>query len=134
MKSKKNVVKEQDRLLRIEEVSLYVGSSIYAINYWYAWKRKHPENEIAKKLPEFIQDHPRGTRMWKESELWRIIEFKQALPKGRNGILGDITQRYWHKKKNEEKENAEKANRNTNKGTSKKEVNKKGSKGRTNKG
>lgn len=82
-----------EKLLRIEEVALLVGASTQTINNWYRWKKKNPEHQLAKLLPDYIQEGNRQMRFWKNSDIWSIVEFKNNIPHGRNGILGDITQR-----------------------------------------
>lgn len=91
----------EERLLKLEEVAILIGSSGKSINNWYWFKRENPDNEYAKMLPDYIQESPRQTRYWKESDIWRLIEFKQAIPQGRNGIMGSVTQKYYHKDKGE---------------------------------
>lgn len=90
-----------ERLLKLEEVAVIIGSSFKSINNWYAFKKANPDNEYAKLLPEFIQNGDRQTRYWREGDLWRLIEFKQRIPQGRNGIMGSITQKYYHNKEKE---------------------------------
>lgn len=82
-----------EKLLRIEEVALLVDSSTQTINNWYRWKRLHPEHPLAKMLPDYTQNGERQKRFWKKSDIWAITEFKNALPHGRNGVLGDVTQK-----------------------------------------
>lgn len=82
-----------EKLLRIEEVALLVGASTQSINNWYRWKKLNPEHTLAKLLPDYIQEGARQMRFWKNSDVWKIVEFKNSIPHGRNGILGDITQR-----------------------------------------
>lgn len=92
-----------EQLLRIEEVALLVGTSTQTINNWYRWKRLHPDHELAKLLPDYIQENPRQMRYWKKSDIWTLTEFKNTIPHGRNGILGEITQKQYQKtKKNKE--------------------------------
>ncbi len=91
----------KEKLLRLEEVALRVDVSFKTINNWYMFKKRHPDNEYAKMLPDFIQNGARQTRYWKASDIWKLIEFKQAIPQGRNGIMGDVTQQYYKKKVNE---------------------------------
>ena len=86
-------------LLRLEEVAILVGVSFKTINSWYAFKRMHPDNEYAKILPDYIQAGNRQKRFWKKSDIWKLIKFRQSIPKGRNGVLGDITQKYYRKQK-----------------------------------
>ena len=96
-----------DNLLKIEEVAVLVGSSVNTINFWYRFKRMEPDNEYAKQLPDFIQSHPRQTRYWKREDVWKLIEFKQNLPHGRGGVMGNAT---WvnNKWKSKEKKNGTK--------------------------
>ena len=91
----------EERLLRIEEVALLIGSSSKSINNWYWFKRENPDNEYAKILPDYIQEAERQTRYWREADIWKLLEFKQRMPKGRNGVMGSITQRYYKKEAKE---------------------------------
>lgn len=83
------------RKLRVEEVALSVGVSVKTINNWYQFKKENPDNKFAKMLPDFQQEHPRATRFWYTEDIWKILEFRKAIPKtGRAGIMGSITQKY----------------------------------------
>ncbi len=93
-----------ERLLRIEEVAIIIGSSSKSINNWYWFRRENPDNEYAKMLPDFIQEGARQTRYWRESDIWKLIEFKNAIPQGRNGIMGSVTQKYYHKEEENKNE------------------------------
>ena len=81
-----------DKLLKIEEVAMMIGVSSQTINNWYRFKKLHPENELASILPDFYQEKPRQIRYWQKSDIWALVEFKNKLPHGRNGILGEVTQ------------------------------------------
>ncbi len=87
-----------EKTLNAQEVALLVGCSVYMLNVWYKWKKLHPEHELAKLLPDYTQAGGRQTRYWKMDDVYKIIEFRQKLPIGRNGILGDVTQKYVKKK------------------------------------
>lgn len=87
-----------ERKLRIEEVALAVGVSSQAVNNWYRWKNLNPQHELAKLLPEYEQDGERQTRYWNQNDIWKIIEFKQSIPRGCKGVLGEVTQKYRKKK------------------------------------
>lgn len=87
-----------EKLLKLEEVAIIVGTSSKSINNWYWFKRENPDNEYAQMLPDYIQEGARQTRYWKESDIWKLIEFKSSIPQGRNGIMGCVTQKYYHKK------------------------------------
>lgn len=97
---------KDERLLKLEEVAVIIGSSVKSINNWYWFKRENPDNEYARMLPDYIQEGARQTRYWKESDIWKLVAFKQAIPQGRGGIMGSVTQKYYNAKKEaaEEKE------------------------------
>ena len=82
-----------ERLLKIEEVALLVGVSTQTLNIWYRWAKSNPDSELVAYLPKYTQSGARQTRYWTQSDVWKLIEFSKAIPKGRNGIMGDITQR-----------------------------------------
>ena len=82
-----------EQLLRIEEVAMLAGISSQTINIWYRWKKHNPDNEYAKMLPDYVQSGARQMRLWRKSDVWALIEFKNAIPHGCKGILGDVTQR-----------------------------------------
>ena len=83
-----------DNLLRIEEVAILVNVSVKTINEWYVFKRTEPKNEYAKMLPDPIKDNT-GRRLWKQADIDKLIQFHNEIPKGRNGIMGKVTQRYY---------------------------------------
>ena len=89
----------EERLYKAEEMALMIGVSTPTLNIWYRWKRTHQDHELAKLLPDFIQSGPRQTRYWRQSDCWNLIQFKQSIPHGRNGILGETTQAYVRKTK-----------------------------------
>lgn len=74
--------------IKIEELAMRIDSSVQTINNWYKWKREHHDNELASLLPDYIQEGVRQTRYWNYSDIWKFIEFKQAIVHGRNGIMG----------------------------------------------
>lgn len=84
----------KDRLLRVEEVALQIGVSVQSINVWYRWARQNSDNEYAKILPQYIQTTSRSVRYWRQSDIWKLLEFKASIPHGRNGVLGSVTQKY----------------------------------------
>ena len=98
--------------LKVEQVAAIVGVSAKTINNWYWFKHLHPDNEYASKLPDYEQASDRSTRYWSMEDVYKLIEFRANLPHGRNGVLGDITQRY-SRSKREEKKNGKKESRST---------------------
>jgi len=91
---------ERTKLLTLEEVAVSVGVSVQTINIWYRWRKQNPEHERAKMLPVPIQAKPRQTRFWEPQDVLQLIEFKNTVKTGRNGIMGSITQKYVKKEKN----------------------------------
>lgn len=85
---------DRTKLLTIEEVAVSVGVSVQTINIWYRWRKQNPEHERAKLLPDFIQTKPRQIRFWEPQDVLKLIEFKNSVKIGRNGIMGQITQKY----------------------------------------
>jgi len=96
--------------LTAQQVVVILGISENTLNFWYRFKRENPENEIAKLLPDYIKKNEKSKRYWKRTDLDKLIKFQQSLPKGRNGIMGGITQRY---KKEDTKNGKKSANRST---------------------
>ena len=84
----------KERMIKVEELALAVGVSVKTVNNWYAFKQAKPENELAKLLPDFQQEHSRATRLWKFSDIWRVKDFQAKIRIGRNGHMGIITQKY----------------------------------------
>lgn len=91
-----------ERLLRLEEVAVMIGSSSQTINYWYRFKKAYPDNEYSQMLPNFIQDGERQTRYWKPSDIQKLVNFKNTIPHGRHGILSPITQKYLKNRKEQD--------------------------------
>lgn len=90
---------ERTKLLTIEEVAVSVGVSTQTINIWYRWAKQNPTHDRAKMLPTPIQAKPRQTRFWEPQDVMKLIEFKNTVKTGRDGIMGSITQAYVKKKK-----------------------------------
>lgn len=85
--------------LKIEEVAVLCGVSVQSVNNWYRFKRKNPDNEFARLLPEYVTLEGCRQRMWDKSDVDALIAFKQRMPRGCKGVMGSITQRYVKKGK-----------------------------------
>ena len=81
------------KLLNANEVAVVVGISIQTLNNWYRWKKINPTHEYARLLPKYQQVKGRSARLWSVDDINSLVEFKQKIPHGRNGILGDVTQK-----------------------------------------
>lgn len=86
----------------IQELSLIIGVSTQSINGWYRWKRLHPEHELAQKLPDFTRIGVHRTRYWDVDIIPKIVEFRESIPQGRGGVMGEVTQKYVKKVNNNE--------------------------------
>lgn len=86
--------------LTAQQVVVMLGISENTLNFWYRFKRENPDNEIAQLLPDYTKDSEKGKRYWKRTDLNKLIKFQQSIPKGRNGIMGTITQKYYKKEDN----------------------------------
>lgn len=87
--------------IKVEELAVLLDVSIQTINNWYRWKKLYPDNERAELLPDYIQDGPRKTRYWDRNDVYKLSEFAQTITRGRNGVMGVVTQRRLHKSKGE---------------------------------
>lgn len=87
-----------ENLMNVNEVAVLIGSSIQTISSWYRWKNLNPDHALAQYLPDYVQIGNRRQRFWHSSDVWKLIEFKKAIPQGRNGVMGEVTQMYVKKK------------------------------------
>lgn len=87
------------QLLNVQEMAVYVGSSVQTIGSWYKWKAMNPTHPLAKLLPDYKRVGNRNTRYWERDDIEKLIQFKVSLPQGRNGIMGSVTQQYVKKNK-----------------------------------
>ena len=91
-----------ERLLSSQDVAVLINRYPSTISLWYRWKKEHPDHELAALLPDYIQEHSRSKRMWKESDVYKLIEFEQNIVKGRKGVMGSVSQKYQKKKRGKE--------------------------------
>lgn len=87
---------KEEKLYNANEVAFYIGVVVPTLNRWYLFKKENPDNEWSNEIPEYITltDGQKAQRYWKESDIWRLRAFKDKFPKGRNGIMGSVSQRY----------------------------------------
>lgn len=93
---------DDERLLKVQEVAMTIDSSIQTISGWYRWKKENPDHELAKLLPDYQRIGNKNTRYWRQSDIWKLLQFKKSIPQGCRGIMGSITQKYVKKKKDKE--------------------------------
>lgn len=87
-----------DNLLSVQEVAVLIKSSVPTISSWYRWKRLEPNHPLAQMLPDFERHGAHRTRYWRYSDIPKLIEFKDTIPQGRNGVMGRVTQAYVKKR------------------------------------
>ena len=76
---------------KVEEVAVRLGVSTQTVNRWYRFKRENPEDKICKLLPDYKiskSDKNLPTRIWKESDVNKLIKFRDSVTRGRDGIMG----------------------------------------------
>ena len=99
--------KLKNGMLTASEVCNQLGISVKTLTNWYKWyyddNFDKPEN--IPELPMYIQTHKNGPRFWTEQSLQGLHKFHEFLPKGRNGIMGEFSKRYWPARKEDSKEN-----------------------------
>ena len=79
------------------KISQYLDISVQTLNSWYKWYNdesivKPPDTPF---LPPYEQASTRGKRLWSEDYLYDLRKFKEWIPKGRGGVMGDINARCW---------------------------------------
>ena len=83
-------------LLGATKVAARLDISVASLNNWYRWyfsDCEKPEN--MPELPKYIQHHARGARKWKEEDIEKLQKFKDWIPKGRGGVMGDWNAQFW---------------------------------------
>jgi predicted DNA-binding transcriptional regulator AlpA len=95
-----------EKNLTASQVAQKVGVSVKTLNGWYGWVRddsfKKPDDLPA--LPDYIQIGSRGVRLWSKNDIKLLKKFGAALPKGRNGVMGEYNQKFWGKRAPKDKE------------------------------
>lgn len=86
--------------LTANKVSQELDITVVTLTNWYAW---YNNDEIKKpddvpELPQYEQAYERATRYWKEEDIEKIKVFKDWLPRGRGGVMGEQSKKFWGKK------------------------------------
>lgn len=86
-------------LLSATKVCYHLDITARTLDLWYKWyelaKDKPKDTPI---LPPYVQKNKRGKRLWKSEDIKLLKEFKKWIPKGRGGIMGEFSQKYYHSK------------------------------------
>ena len=90
----------KDNMYTATEVSKELNISVKTLNNWYLW---YNDKTLSKPndtpiLPDYIQEHERGPRYWTKDSIAELRYFQNWLPRGRNGVMGRFSERYWGKR------------------------------------
>lgn len=87
------------------KVAQYLDITVVTLNNWYYWYNS-PESKKPQDtpyLPPYSQLTPRGKRYWDKADLRALRKFQKWLPRGRGGVMGIASSRYWgSRNKNQE--------------------------------
>lgn len=77
-------------MMRVEEVAMRIGVSTQTLNRWYRFKKKNPDAEFTKNLPDYsFEPIPCGVvRVWSEEDVYKLVQFKANIKAGRTGKMG----------------------------------------------
>lgn len=85
------------RVYTATKISQFLDISVPTLNSWYKW---YNDPTFVKPidtpyLPPYIQKSKMGIRYWDEDCLYYLRKFKDWLPRGRGGVMGDMNARSW---------------------------------------
>ena len=84
-------------MMTATKVSQYLDISVPTLNNWYKWYNNPRYEKPANmpKLPAYTQIGKRGIRYWNKEDLKDLEIFRDWLPKGRGGVMGDYNAQFW---------------------------------------
>ena len=93
--------------LSASKVANILDVSVKTLTNWYKW---YYDDTIEKnydfpKLPDYIQEYTNGPRYWTLSDIPMLKKFQEWVPRGRNGVMGKISEKYTSKYWKDKKEN-----------------------------
>jgi hypothetical protein len=99
-------MKQNSELLTASKVAQCLDISVKTLNNWYIW---FYDDNIEKpkdfpKLPDYIQNYPRGPRYWTPEDIIQLKQFQDWRPTGRAGVMGAVSERYYSRKHTEKEE------------------------------
>ncbi len=85
------------RKLTATKVAQHLDITVVTLTNWYTWYNndKYVKPANTPELPKYEQVHERAARYWNESDLHKLEKFKEWVPKGRNGVMGQLNARFW---------------------------------------
>lgn len=86
--------------LTATDVAHIVGVSVPTLTNWYKWYNddKYKKPVGTPSLPSYEQIGSRTPRYWDKGDVDKLIKFKEWLPKGRAGVMGEFNSKSWVKK------------------------------------
>ena len=83
--------------LSSNKVAQHLDISVTTLNNWYHWYENKQFEKPADmpELPAFSRAGARGPRYWNSADLPKLEAFRDWLPKGRGGVMGDWNARFW---------------------------------------
>ena len=89
--------KLDENLLTASEVANKLNVSVKTLTNWYIWQNDSSieKPEEYPHLPMYTQKRKNGPRFWTNDDVERLVEFRDWLPRGRNGVMGKVSNRYW---------------------------------------
>lgn len=90
-------------MLTASAVANRLNISVKTLNNWYKWQN---DDSILKpkyfpRLPDYIQDYENSARYWSKDCIKEFEDFQEWMPRGRSGIMGDVSCKYYRKMKKE---------------------------------
>ncbi len=83
--------------LTATRVAQHLDISVPTLTNWYRWYNNpdYDKPPNVPELPKYEQNGKRATRYWKEEDLPKLIKFRDWVPKGRAGIMGEHNAQFW---------------------------------------
>lgn len=95
-----------NNMLTASRVANELNISVKTLTNWYKWFNddsiEKPQNY--PHLPMYIQKTERSPRLWKYEDITQLKEFQNWIPRGRHGVMGKISCKYWTKKGSDKNE------------------------------
>lgn len=88
------------KTLTSNQVAKELGISVNTLNNWYKW---YYDDTLEKPddvppLPAYDQETEHGRRYWSKSDLLWLQSFQLWIPRGRAGVMGAVSAKYWGKR------------------------------------
>ena len=93
-------MKKMGEKIKATKVTQHLDISVPTLTSWYGWYNnpdiKKPDG--VPYLPPYEQAHERATRFWDADDLPALVKFRDWVPQGRAGVMGEHNARYWGKR------------------------------------